>query len=94
MKCPFGRLSCEDCRLFRRGVRLVGIEQKTEEIAACVFHIIADNLEELHRKVFTLQAEVGQAKQITLFDVLCRQFPDAVKPREELMRLSKRMLEE
>ena len=85
-KCPFGKLECEDCRLFRKGIRLVGIEQKPEEVAECVFHVIADNLEELHRKVFSMQKEVGETKNANIFQALAI-LTDQAEAKEELKKV-------
>ena len=68
--CALCKDGCEECPLFRRGVRLVGIEQRQETVEACVFHVLADNVEALHRKVSSMQAEVGEMKNTALFQAL------------------------
>jgi len=90
-RCPFGKLDCSECRLLRRGIRLVGIEQREEKVENCVFHIIADNLEELHRKVFSMQKEVGEVKNVAFFDALATHFPNSGRPKRELVRALKRI---
>ena len=85
-KCPFSKLDCDDCRLYRKGIRLVGLEQKQEEVAGCVFHIIADNLEEVHQKVFSMQKEVGETKNANVFQALAM-LTDKSGAKEELRRL-------
>jgi len=82
-RCPFSKLDCEECRLLRTGIRLVGLEQHQEKISACVFHVIADNLEAVHKKLFTLQAEVGETKNANAFQALALLTKDPVF-REEL----------
>lgn len=69
-KCPFSKIDCEECRLYRRGIKLVGLEKKPEQYATCVFNIIADNVEEMHRRVYMLQAEVGETKNANIFQAL------------------------
>jgi len=86
VKCPFGKLNCEECRLYRKGIKLVGIEQKPEEFASCVFHVIADNLEELHRKVFSMQKEVGETKNANIFQALAI-LTNRAEAKEELARI-------
>ena len=66
-KCPFSKLDCEDCRLFRSGIKLVGMEQKQEAYGDCVFHTIADNIEMTHRRTVALQAEMGELKNSNIF---------------------------
>ena len=85
-RCPFSKLDCEECRLYRKGIRLVGIEQKPEEFSACVFHVIADNLEELHRKVFSMQQEVGETKNANIFQALAV-LTDQAEAKDELKRI-------
>lgn len=89
-RCPFGKLDCNDCKLYRRGIRLVGVEQREEKIEACVFHIIADNLEEVHRKVLSMQAEVGEMKGISVLKTMVDLVPEADRPRSELVKALKK----
>lgn len=82
-RCPFSKLDCDECRLYRSGIRLAGVEQREEKVSACVFHIIADNLEEVHKKLFTLQGEVGETKNANVFQALALLTQDPAL-REEL----------
>jgi predicted small metal-binding protein len=86
-KCPFSsRLDCESCRLYRKGIRLVGIEQRQEEYGNCVFHLMADNLEEVHRKVFSLQKEMGETKNANIFQALAV-LTNQAQAKEELKKV-------
>ena len=95
-RCPFNKsLNCDDCRLFRRGIRLVGLEEKQEEIAECAFHLIVDEMEQVHTRVLALQKEVGETKNANvyqamammgnpagvkeLFKMIKKHFPEAAK---------------
>jgi len=62
-KCPFNKnLKCQDCRLFRSELRLVGLEQTQEQVSDCVFHLIRDDLMVQHQRIHAMQAEVGETK--------------------------------
>jgi len=86
MKCPFGKVKCEDCLLYRKGVKLVGLEQKPQEYASCVFHVIADNLEEVHCKIFSMQKEIGETKNANIFQALAI-LTDQADAKNELKKI-------
>jgi len=70
-ECPFNKkLACEDCRLFRTELRLVGLEQNQETVSDCVFHLIRDELMVQHQRIHAMQAEMGETKNANIFQAL------------------------
>jgi len=84
--CALCKKGCEYCPLYRRGIRLVGLDQHEEKYEGCVFNILADNVEELHRKVASMQAEVGETKNANIFQALAI-LTDSAGAKDELRRI-------
>lgn len=57
MKCPFGKIKCEECELNRSGVRFFDDGRK-EPFVRCTLHVVADCLENL------VARSIGQQKAI------------------------------
>ena len=89
-ECPLTNNECEDCKWYRQGIRLVGIEEKQEEYGSCVLHVVADNLEEVHRKVYALQKETGETKNAMALKILVDM---KMADSELLLRTVTKMLE-
>lgn len=88
-QCPWNRkLDCRDCKLERRGVKITENTGESIPYEACVFDIIADNVEMTHRRMIALQAELGQVKQIALLSALVSMGDDTA--RNELLRITQR----
>lgn len=86
-ECPFNKkLACKDCRLYRSGIILRGIEKRQEEIAGCVFHLMCDNLEASHIATRRVQAEMGETKTAAVFQALAL-LVDSAQAKSELKRL-------
>lgn len=64
-KCPFRDLKpcSEKCTLFRKGIRY-NQHNEAVPVELCAFNIMADNLEMTHNRIYQLQAEVGESKNI------------------------------
>ena len=46
-KCPFGRIKCEECILYRKGLRYFDDSRKPEPFEECILNVMADCLENL-----------------------------------------------
>lgn len=74
-KCPFRELkTCsEKCVLYRKGFRYKSDGSDPIPFEDCAFNIMADNIEATHGKIFNLQQEMGETKNVialkTLVDV-------------------------
>lgn len=72
-ECPFtGFKPCrESCVFYRRGMRYFEDSDKApEEFKDCAINAIVDNLEQMHNKVYTLQKEMGDTKNVMGYKVL------------------------
>lgn len=73
--CPFRELKkcSEKCMLFRKGFRYVKDGSEPIPFEDCAFNIMADNIEVTHARIFGLQQEMGETKNVialkTLVDV-------------------------
>lgn len=66
-ECPFaGFKPCrESCVFYRRGMRYFTDSNKDpEEFVDCSINVLVDNLEQIHTKIYMLQKEVGDTKNI------------------------------
>jgi len=70
-KCPFRELKpCSDkCVLYRKGVRYTA-KGEAYPVEHCAFNIIADNLEMTHNRIYQLQGEVGETKNVMAMKML------------------------
>lgn len=70
--CPFnGFKKCnEKCVLFRKGVRYSESGSDVTPIESCSINIIADNAEVTHTRIYTLQKEFGEMKNMSAFSTL------------------------
>lgn len=92
-QCPFNKkLVCKDCRLWRTGIKLVGIEKRKEEVGDCVFHLLVDNVEMEHVALRSVQALMHQTKDAALFQALAL-LVDSAQAKGELKRLIARNVE-
>jgi hypothetical protein len=86
-QCPFNKkLDCKDCRLWRTGIKLVGIEERKEEVGDCVFHLMCDNIEMEHIAVRSTQSIMDHVRQASLFSALAM-LADSASAKSELKRL-------
>ena len=91
--CPFNKkLACTDCRFWRIGVKLVGIEKRREDVADCVFHLLVDNIELEHVALRSVQGLMHQTKDAALFQALAL-LVDSAQAKSELKRLIARNVE-
>jgi hypothetical protein len=91
--CPFNkRLDCKNCRFWRTGVKLVGIEKRKEDVADCVFHLMCDHIEMEHVALRSTQALQAQTKDAALFQALAL-LVDSAQAKNELKRLIARNVE-
>lgn len=74
-KCPFRNLKpcSEECVLYRKGLRYKGDNSDPVPFEECAFNIMVDNIELTHARIFNLQQEMGDTKNVlalkTLVDV-------------------------
>lgn len=71
--CPFNQLKkCnKKCSLFRSGFRYKQNDPNTPiPFEDCAINIIADNAEVSHHRIFALQKEFGELKNISAFATL------------------------
>jgi len=86
-QCPFNKkLKCEDCRFWRIGVKLVGVDKRREDVADCVFHLTCDHIEMEHVALRTTQAIMENIRQAALFQALAM-LTDSAQAKSELKRL-------
>ena len=71
-KCPFRNLEeCSmECVFFRRGVRFNEKKGESYPFEECAINIIADNLEAMHQRSYSIQREVGETKNVMAFKIL------------------------
>jgi hypothetical protein len=71
-KCPFRELKpCNNkCILYREGVRFTEDKGQAFPFADCALNIIADNLEAMHSRAYSLQKEVGETKNVIAMKIL------------------------
>lgn len=86
-QCPFNKkLDCKDCRLWRQGIKLIGVEKRKEEVGDCVFHLLCDNVEMEHVAVRSTQSIMDHVRQASLFGALAM-LADSAQAKAELKRL-------
>jgi hypothetical protein len=71
--CPFAKFKpCRpECALFRQGIRYFEDSSKDPEpFEECAINAAVDNLEQMHNRVFTLQKEMGDTKNVMGYKVL------------------------
>ena len=92
-QCPFNKkLDCKNCRLWRTGIKLVGIEERKEEVGDCVFHLVCDNIEMEHVAIRQTQSIMGNVKDASLFQALAL-LVDSAQAKSELKRLIARNID-
>jgi hypothetical protein len=71
-KCPFRdfKVCSEKCVLYRKGVRYSKDGTEVTPVEVCAFNVMADNLEMTHNRIFQLQSEVGETKNIMAMKML------------------------
>jgi hypothetical protein len=72
-ECPFaGFKPCRDtCVFYRRGMRYFEDSTKEpEEHVDCAINVMTDNLEQMHNKIYTLQKEMGETKNVMGYKVM------------------------
>lgn len=86
-QCPFDKkLDCKKCRLWRQGYKLVGSEQRKEEVGDCVFHLQCDNVEMEHLSALRTHSIMDHVRQASLFSALAM-LADSASAKAELKRL-------
>lgn len=70
--CPFnGFKKCnEKCNFFRKGIRYSDKSSEVIPVETCSINIIADNAEITHFRIYTLQKEFGEMKNMSAFATL------------------------
>jgi hypothetical protein len=71
--CPFRELKkcSEKCVLYRKGFRYKETDPTNPiPFEDCAINILADNSEATHHRIFTLQKEFGELKNISAFSTL------------------------
>jgi len=71
--CPFRDLKkCSDkCVLYRKGMRYKETDPNNPiPFEDCAINIIADNAEVSHHRIFALQQEMGELKNVAAFSTL------------------------
>lgn len=70
--CPFRELKkcSKKCVLFRGGFRYYKDGREPTPFESCAVNIIADNLEMSHQRIFGLQKEFGEMKNMSAFATL------------------------
>ena len=87
-KCPFRNLKAcsEKCVLYRKGVRYSKDGTQVFPVESCVFNVMADNLEMTHNRVFQLQSEVGETKNVIAMKMLIDMRMGTVEDENTLKR--------
>jgi len=72
IKCPFRKLNpcSEECALYRKGVRFNELKNESFPFEECAFNIMADNAEAAHNRIYMLQKEVGETKQVVAIKIM------------------------
>jgi hypothetical protein len=70
--CPFNKMKpCNDrCELFRSGIHYTEDGKQQIPFKGCVFGIALDNIEVMHNRMFTMQKEVGEQKNMVAMKLL------------------------
>lgn len=70
--CPFNSFKkCNTkCSLFRCGFRYYANGNEPTPFESCAINIIADNAELTHQRIYTLQKEFGEMKNMSAFATL------------------------
>ncbi len=70
--CPLNKFKeCRsDCVLYRRGTRFNEVTKEVTPVELCAFNVMADNMEAMHQSTFGVQAEIGELKTVTAFNVM------------------------
>lgn len=91
--CPYTGLKkkCSpDCMLYRKGVYVNEQTDETTPFTDCAHNIIANNVEAIHNRVYTLQKEVGDLKNVIglsmLQDLGMVKTPDMIRQAENLLK--------
>jgi hypothetical protein len=91
--CPFNKdLACGDCRFWRIGVKLVGVEKRREDVADCIFHLLIDNVEMEHVALRSVQSLMHQTKDASLFQALAL-LAESAHAKAELKRIIARNID-
>lgn len=71
-KCPFKNFELCDilCVFYRKGVRFKDSDDEAFTFEECAINVLADNVEAIHNRAFTLQSEVGQTKNVMALKIL------------------------
>jgi len=71
--CPFRNMkTCagSDCMLFREGYYVDTIKNENVPFKDCAFNIMTNNVEALHTRMFGLQKEFGETKNVLAIKIL------------------------
>ena len=61
-KCPFKKIKCEECVLYRKGLRYFEDSKKSEPFEECAINIAVDCLENLVSRNIGLQGATEQTR--------------------------------
>lgn len=89
-KCPFNKMKrcSEECVFYRKGVRFDDKNNQSFPFEECAMNIIADNIEMVHSRVFSLQKEVGETKNASILKIL---FDMGKIEKEEVLKLANKI---
>lgn len=70
--CPFTMFDpCNDkCVFYRKGVRFNELKTESFAFEDCAINVIADNLEAMHQRTYSMQKEVGETKNVMAIKIL------------------------
>ena len=71
-RCPFYKFKpCrKDCMFYRSGIRYYENNTKPTAFEDCAISIGVDNIEQMHNRMFTMQKETGEQKNMLAFKLL------------------------
>ena len=61
-KCPFGKLKCEECVLYRRGIRYYDDKKEPTPFEECAINIAIDCLENMVTRTISQQKATEQTR--------------------------------
>jgi hypothetical protein len=93
-KCPFRNFKqCSDeCMLYRKGLRYKGDGADPVPFEDCAINIMTDNIELTHARIFSLQQETADSKNILALKTLVDVGINTQQNAEALMRHINRIL--
>jgi hypothetical protein len=93
--CPFTGLKkqcTKDCMLFREGTYVNELTEETIPFKDCAINIIANNVEAMHNRAYTMQKEVGDLKNVIGLQMLqglgMVKTPEFIRQAENLLNKS------